>query len=104
MIVTIAPSGKGRSIRACHGIAAGEAIRGAGILRGLLASETGTHGGRSAACEGKPAKTRGGVRDEIGARTRAREANGVVGMDLLREAIAGMPMVPASGTSVRVPG
>jgi uncharacterized protein YbjQ (UPF0145 family) len=100
MIVTTTPSVEGRTIRAYHGIVAGEAILGANIFRDLFAGIRDIVGGRSAAYEQELGKAREIALSEMRERAMALGANAVVGVDLDYEVINNMLMVSASGTAV----
>ena len=102
MIVTTTPSIEGKSITAYHGIAVGEAILGANVVRDLFASVTDILGGRSGAYEEELGKAREIALTELQDRARALGGNAVVGVDLDYEVINSMMMVSASGTAVTV--
>lgn len=102
MIVTTTPSIEGKSITAYHGIAVGEAILGANVVRDLFASVTDILGGRSGAYEEELGKARDIALNELQDRARSMGANAVVGVDLDYEVINSMMMVSASGTAVTV--
>ena len=102
MIITTTPSIEGQAIQTYHGIAVGEAILGANVIRDVFAGITDILGGRSNAYEEELAKARKTALDEMQERAEAMGANAVVGVDLDYEVINNMLMVSASGTAVTV--
>ena len=103
MIVTTTNNIEGRRITAYHGIAVGEAIMGANVVRDLFASITDIVGGRSGAYEAKLQDARDVAMRELEQRAAAMGGNAVVGVDLDYEVVGNsMLMVSASGTSVTV--
>ena len=105
MIVTTTNSIEGKRITRYHGIAVGEAIMGANVVRDLFASITDIVGGRSGAYESKLQDARETALHELEQRAKAMGANAVVGVDLDYEVVGGsgsMLMVSVSGTAVTV--
>ncbi|WP_166415664.1 heavy metal-binding domain-containing protein [Cochlodiniinecator piscidefendens] len=103
MIITTTPSIEGKSIKTYHGIAVGEAIMGANVVRDVFASITDIVGGRSGAYESKLQDARDTALRELEERAVAMGANAVVGVDLDYEVVGqSMLMVSASGTAVTV--
>ena len=101
MIVTTTPSVEGYKITAYKGIAVGEAIMGANVVRDVFASITDIVGGRSGAYESKLQDARQTALEELEDRARTMGANAVVGVDLDYEVVGqSMLMVSASGTAV----
>lgn len=105
MIITTTPSVEGKQITEYLGIVTGEAIMGANVFRDLFAGIRDIVGGRSAAYEKELSKARQIALEEMEAVAAQRGANAVVGVDLDYEVLgvnAGMLMVSASGTAVKV--
>lgn len=103
MIVTTTNNIEGHRITAYHGIAVGEAIMGANVVRDLFASITDIVGGRSGAYEAKLQDARDVAMRELEQRAAAMGGNAVVGVDLDYEVVGNsMLMVSASGTAVTV--
>ncbi|MFQ5622739.1 MAG: heavy metal-binding domain-containing protein [Paracoccaceae bacterium] len=102
MIVTTTPSVEGHRITGYHGVAVGEAILGANVIRDLFAGITDILGGRSGAYEEELGKARTIALTELEERAAANGANAVVGVDLDYEVINNMLMVSASGTAVMI--
>ena len=105
MILTTTPQVEGRSIKAYHGIVAGEAILGANIFRDLFAGIRDIVGGRSAAYEKELRRAREIAFEEMADQARELGANAVVGIDIDYETVGGqgsMLMVSVSGTAVTV--
>jgi len=103
MIITTTPSIEGHKITAYHGIAVGEAIMGANVVRDVFASITDIVGGRSGAYESKLQDARDTALRELEERATSMGANAVVGVDLDYEVVGqSMLMVSASGTAVTV--
>ena len=101
MIVTTTNSIEGKRITRYHGIAVGEAIMGANVVRDLFASITDIVGGRSGAYESKLQDARDTALRELEQRAASMGANAVVGVDLDYEVVGNsMLMVSASGTAV----
>jgi uncharacterized protein YbjQ (UPF0145 family) len=104
MLVTTTPTIEGHTITAYHGIACGEAIVGANIIRDLFASVTDIVGGRSGAYEQELGRARDIALREMQEAAVAAGGNAVVGVDIDYEVIRqGMLMVTASGTAVTIP-
>jgi uncharacterized protein YbjQ (UPF0145 family) len=105
MIVTTTPDVEGRRIVEYKGIVTGEAILGANAFRDFFASIRDIVGGRSGAYEKVLRSARDTASEEMQEEARARGADAVVGVDLDYEVLgkeAGMLMVSASGTAVRL--
>ena len=105
MIVSTTPSLEGRRITRYLGIASGEAIVGANIVRDLLASVRDIVGGRAGAYENVLQEARETALAEMRENASAMGANAVVGVDLDYETVGqggSMLMVCASGTAVVV--
>ncbi|MFY0680075.1 MAG: heavy metal-binding domain-containing protein [Thalassovita sp.] len=103
MIVTTTNSIEGKKIADYRGIAVGEAIVGANIVRDFFAGITDIVGGRSGAYESKLQDARDTALRELEQRAAAMGANAVVGVDLDYEVVGdSMMMVSASGTAVVV--
>lgn len=101
MIVTTTPSVEGHKITTYHGIAVGEAIMGANVVRDFFAGITDIIGGRSGAYESKLQDARDTAMRELEQRAMAMGANAVVGVDLDYEVVGdSMLMVSVSGTAV----
>jgi len=101
MILTTTPNVEGHRITAYHGIAVGEAILGANVVRDLFAGVTDILGGRSGAYEKSLQEARETALRELEERAREAGGNCVVGIDLDYEVVgSSMLMVSASGTSV----
>jgi uncharacterized protein YbjQ (UPF0145 family) len=105
VIVTTTPDVEGRHIVEYKGIVTGEAILGANAFRDFFASIRDMVGGRSGAYEKVLRSARDTAIHEMEEEARARGADAVVGVDLDYEVLgkeAGMLMVSASGTAVRL--
>ena len=103
MIVTTTNSIEGKRITSYLGIAVGEAIMGANVVRDVFASITDIVGGRSGAYESKLQDARDTALRELRERAHLMGANAVVGVDLDYEVVGqSMLMVSASGTAVVV--
>jgi uncharacterized protein YbjQ (UPF0145 family) len=105
MIVTTTPSIEGRRIVRYVGIASGEAIVGANIVRDLFASVRDIVGGRAGAYENVLANARETALTEMRENAERMGANAVVGVDLDYETLGNagsMLMVCASGTAVLI--
>jgi uncharacterized protein YbjQ (UPF0145 family) len=105
MIVTTTPSIEGRRITRYVGIASGEAIVGANIVRDLFASVRDIVGGRAGAYENVLANARETALTEMRENAERMGANAVVGVDLDYETVgttSSMLMVCASGTAVLI--
>jgi len=105
MIVSTTPSLEGRRITRYLGIASGEAIVGANIVRDLFASVRDIVGGRAGAYENVLQDAREMALTEMRENAEAMGANAVVGVDLDYETVGqggSMLMVCASGTAVIV--
>lgn len=101
MIVTTTNSIEGHTITDYRGIAVGEAIMGANVVRDVFASITDIVGGRSGAYESKLQDARDTALRELEERATQLGANAVVGVDLDYEVVGqSMLMVSASGTAV----
>jgi uncharacterized protein YbjQ (UPF0145 family) len=105
MIVTTTPTLDGRRITRYIGIASGEAIVGANIVRDLFASVRDIVGGRAGSYENVLQSARETALAEMTENARRQGANAVVGVDLDYETLGSggsMLMVCASGTAVVV--
>lgn len=103
MILTTTSAIEGHSITAYKGIAVGEAIMGANVLRNFFAGITDIVGGRSGAYEAKLQDARDTGMRELEDRARAHGANAVVGIDLDYEVVGdSMLIVSISGAAVVV--
>jgi uncharacterized protein YbjQ (UPF0145 family) len=105
MIVVTTPSLEGRAISEYKGLVSGEAILGANIFKDLFAGIRDIVGGRSAAYERELREAKRIAIEEMCEEAESLGANAVVGVDLDYETLgqgAGMLMVSASGTAVRV--
>lgn len=103
MIIVTTPSIEGRQIIKYNGIASGEAIMGANIVRDVFASVTDIIGGRSGSYESKLASAREVALKEMEADATKLGANAVIGVDLDFETIRdGMIMCIATGTAVTI--
>lgn len=103
MIITTTNNIEGHKITAYHGVAVGEAIMGANIVRDLFARVTDIVGGRSGAYEAKLKDARDIAFNELQERAQALGANAVVGVDLDYEVVSdSMLMVSVSGTAVTI--
>lgn len=103
MILTTTHSIEGQKITRYLGIAVGEAIVGANIVRDFFAGITDIVGGRSGAYESKLQEARDTALRELEQRAASLGANAVVGVDLDYEIVGdSMMMVSASGTAVVV--
>ncbi|GIK87554.1 MAG: UPF0145 protein [Betaproteobacteria bacterium] len=105
MLVTTTPTIEGRRIARYVGIASGEAIVGANIVRDLFASVRDIVGGRAGAYENVLQSARETALAEMTENARKQGANAVVGVDLDYETLGqggSMLMVCASGTAVVV--
>ena len=105
MILTTTPDIEGRSITPYLGIATGEAIRGATLVKVLFAGVRDIVGGRSATYEKELLRAQKIALEELEYRAEQAGANAVVGVDLDYEVLGqsqGMLMVTASGTAVKI--
>ena len=87
------------------GLAHGEVVSGANIVRDVMATVTDFVGGRSAAYEEEMQASRENVLKELSDRAQRMGADAVVGLQLDFEVIGGrgaMLMVSAVGTAVRL--
>ncbi|MCX8047497.1 MAG: YbjQ family protein [Anoxybacillus gonensis] len=103
MIVTTTNSIEGKQIEQYLGLASGEVILGANVVRDFLASITDIIGGRSGTYESKLAEGREMAVQEMIKKARNMGANAVIGVDLDFETLRdGMMMCIATGTAVKV--
>jgi len=103
MLVTTTPTVEGHTIKAYHGVACGEAILGANVVRDLFASITDIVGGRSGAYEEELGRARRIALEETMEAARSAGGNALVGVDIDYEVIRqGMLMVSVSGTAVTI--
>ncbi len=103
MIVSTTPTLEGRQIVRYLGIASGEAIVGANIVRDLFASVRDIVGGRAGAYENVLQNARETALTELREAAERMGGNAVVGVDLDYETLGSagsMLMVCASGTVV----
>ena len=103
MIFSTTPVIEGKTIRAYHGVVAGEAILGANIFRDFFAGIRDIVGGRSAAYEKELSRAREIAFEEIADKARSLGANAVIGIDIDYETVGQggtMLMVSVSGTAV----
>jgi len=103
MITSTTPTLEGRRIVRYVGIASGEAIVGANIVRDLFASVRDIVGGRAGSYENVLANARETALTEMRENAERMGANAVVGVDLDYETLGtggSMLMVCASGTAV----
>lgn len=109
MIVTTTATIHGKPIQEYLGVAAGEAIMGANVLKDFSASIRDLVGGRSGSYEQVVHKAREIAMNDLIARAEALGANAIVGVDIDYETIdrgqnnsSSMLMVSVSGTAVRI--
>jgi uncharacterized protein YbjQ (UPF0145 family) len=104
MIVTTGPSVVGREIREYVDVISAQAIMGINIGKDLTAGFRNIVGGRSKAYEGEIAQAVTEVLEELKATAERLGADAVVAVDIDYESVgtAGMLMVAASGTAVRL--
>ncbi len=105
MLLSTTGALEGFEITEYLGIVTGETIRGANIVRDLLASVTDVIGGRSNAYEEEIANARQNSLDELSDRARLLGADAIVGVSLDFETIGSrgaMLMVTAAGTAVKL--
>lgn len=109
MIVTTTATITGKPIQEYLGVAAGEAILGANVLKDFSAGIRDIMGGRSGSYEKVVQKAREIALNDLIARAQERGANAIVGLDVDYETIdrgenssSSMLMVSVSGTLVRV--
>jgi len=103
--MTTTPGVEGKSIRAHHGIVAGEAIIGANFLKDMFAAVRDFVGGRAGAYEKTLRAARETAFAEMAEAARQLGANAVVGVDIDYEVLGeknGMLMVAVSGTAVTI--
>ena len=107
MIVTTTNSIEGYKVNAYLGIATGQTIIGANILKDLLASLTDVFGGRASAYEKTLIKARDEALAEMESEAQAMGADAILGVDIDYEVLGaqnGMLMVSVNGTAVRLEG
>ena len=109
MILTTTSTIKGKPIQEYLGVAAGEAIMGANVLKDLSSGIRDLVGGRSGSYEKVIEEAREIATKDLIERAKALGANAIVGVDIDYETIdrgqggsSSMLMVSASGTAVRV--
>lgn len=104
MIVTTTPSIEGKRIVEYKGLATGEAIMGANILRDFTAGIRDIIGGRSGQYEKVLRRGREIAVGELQKTAEEMGANAVIGVDVDYETLGqyGMLMISVSGTAVRV--
>jgi len=103
MIITTTSTIEGYPVQQYLGVATGEVIMGANVVRDFLASITDIVGGRSGAYESKLQEARDAAMAEMQAKAERAGANAIIGVDIDYEVIReGMLMVAVSGTAVRI--
>jgi uncharacterized protein YbjQ (UPF0145 family) len=104
MIVTTGPSVEGRQIQEYLGVVSAQAIMGINVGKDLMAGMRNIVGGRSKSYEGEIAQAVNDVMAEIQVGAEQLGANAIVSIDIDYESVgsAGMLMVAASGTAVRL--
>lgn len=103
MIITTTSVIEGYPVQQYLGVATGEVIMGANVVRDFLASITDIVGGRSGAYESKLQEARDAAMAEMQAKAERVGANAIIGVDIDYEVIReGMLMVAVSGTAVRI--
>lgn len=101
MLLTTTATIDGYQIKQYLGIATGEVIMGANVMRDFMASITDFVGGRSNAYESKLKEARDAAFSEMKHEASIMGANALVGIDIDYEVIRdGMLMVAVSGTAV----
>lgn len=104
MILTTTSSIEGHEVTQYCGIATGEAILGANMVKDMFANITDVIGGRSSTYEKELRRARNIALEELAEQAREAGANAVIGIDLDYEVLGktnSMLMVTASGTAVR---
>lgn len=112
MIVTTSSTIDGKPIQEYLGVAAGEAIMGANMLKDISSNIRNIVGGRSGSYEQVISDARETAMNDLMERAKALGANAIVGVDIDYESIdrqdsqgsssSSMLMVSVSGTAVRV--
>lgn len=109
MIVTTTATIDGKPIQEYLGVAAGEAILGANVLKDISSGIRDLVGGRSGSYEKVISQAREIALNDLIERAKALGANAIVGVDVDYETIdrgqnqsSSMLMVSVSGTAVRV--
>jgi uncharacterized protein YbjQ (UPF0145 family) len=112
MIVTTTATIDGKPIQEYVGLAAGEAILGANVLKDISSNIRDLVGGRSGSYENVVEKAREIAMNDLIQRAKALGANAIVGIDVDYETIdrssgqrrstSSLLMVSVSGTAVRV--
>ncbi len=104
MIVTTGPGVEGSQIREYLGVVSAQAILGINIGKDLMAGMRNIVGGRSKSYEGEIAKAVDEVLEELRVGAEQLGAEAIVSIDIDYESLgnAGMLMVAASGTAVRL--
>jgi uncharacterized protein YbjQ (UPF0145 family) len=109
MIVTTTATIDGKPIQEYLGVAAGEAILGANVLKDFASGIRDIVGGRSGSYEKVVQQAREIAMNDLIARAEALGANAIVGLDVDYETIdrgsegsSSMLMVSVSGTAVRI--
>lgn len=103
VLITTTNTLQGKEIVEYLGVASGQAIMGANVVRDFLAGITDVIGGRSGAYESKLNDAKEIALREMAQEARAMGGNAVIGVDLDFESIRdGMFMCIATGTAVRV--
>ena len=104
MLVTTTNVVEGKKVKQYFGLASGEAIMGANILKDISAGIRDIVGGRAAAYEKELRKAKDIALTEMMENAQSMGANAVIGVDLDYETIRSggghMLMVSASGTAV----
>ena len=103
MILSTTPQIEGRTIREYKGVATGETIIGANIVKDFFAGIRDIVGGRSASYEEVLREAKDTAMQEMMARAQQMGANAIVGIDIDYETVGNngsMLMVATSGTAV----
>lgn len=112
MILTTSSTIDGKPIQEYLGVAAGEAIMGANMLKDISSNIRNIVGGRSGSYEKVISEARDTAMNDLIERAKALGANAIVGVDIDYETIdrqsgdggssSSMLMVSVSGTAVRI--
>jgi uncharacterized protein YbjQ (UPF0145 family) len=105
MILTTTPTIEGRTVARYLGVATGEVIVGANVLRDMFASLTDILGGRASAYEGSIRKARQQALEELAEEARDLGADAVLAVSITYGALGqgdSMFMVTATGTAVKL--
>ncbi|MEM9895898.1 MAG: heavy metal-binding domain-containing protein [Bacteroidota bacterium] len=107
MLYTTTNTVEGHEIKEYYGMVTGEAIIGANIFKDFFASVTDIVGGRSGAYEKSLKDAKNIAMQDMTELAKNLGANAVIAIDLDYETVgkdAGMLMVSASGTAVKIEG